>query len=655
MTYADAAKDLSETSFAYVSHSNKKKNARAKSGDYNSNSESPSSQEYGQVDGASLTGDPVDELHNDFDLRTRTNETKTPAKTPRVPDRPGETIVFDDSEPRLKTNDRRSSIFNEQAERAKMQFDRNFSPSRERSTRSDVFQTPGNTRNPDPQEFGREITSITIDNQILNIRAADAKMQVDTRLWQKEHRSELTHEAKQSFATHVAGYALYKSNKLSAPSTSTDADVSLTKLHNLHNQLRALREHMRLYDVFDVFMIVVPQDVANGADLVRHANGQYALDLFHNYARITTPMVANSNAWYTHWISDTFVHENLMYSLKALKSNTEPSLWNKCLEIYDEYPRHCQGGPLMLSILLTRIQNVSESAIANHLEKVSRLKISKLEGENVDEAISLIKTAHSILISASTPDQNFVPDDFPKTVLKVLQTSSVSDFNMIFKEEQREAERAADKRGGRPVWPTISELTNLASNTYRRFETEGRWNASRRIKQSGFSAATPHAPPRPLRHLKCFNCGSEEHMATACPHPRDERKIAQNRKTYLDNKDKTRSHSSQQRSSSGGQSNRNRHPKPKQRTYLADGTPMIRNKHGGYVPDTKALKAMRESTSSSSGDTAPSDSQSTNPPPILRSGSSKHACFADNTADHTGSSFQNKLAAGFDQPKSTRG
>ena len=56
----------------------------------------------------------------------------------------------------------------------------------------------------------------------------------------------------------------------------------------------------------------------------------------------------------------------------------------------------------MFLLIMRRIQNNSESAITHMVEKVTKLKISKLTGENVDTAVSLIKSTYQVLVSVTS-------------------------------------------------------------------------------------------------------------------------------------------------------------------------------------------------------------------------------------------------------------
>jgi hypothetical protein len=61
---------------------------------------------------------------------------------------------------------------------------------------------------------------------------------------------------------------------------------------------------------------------------------------------------------------------------------------------------------------LKKVHNASEQHLEHLKDKVETLKISDLEGENVDTAVSLINAAYSIFISSSTATQSCVPPEW---------------------------------------------------------------------------------------------------------------------------------------------------------------------------------------------------------------------------------------------------
>lgn len=538
---------------------------------------------------------------------------------PRMSVPTGRTIEFDTLPPQLRSNPRRSTFWSEISNRAYTQARRSTGPnldgfggladeSRERYTSQANLEDQRHGLQGSDDEFFNELT---IDGATLTLRDEPHEGQFkEARLWNKLERASLAADVKLTFSKHATGYVLSKSNKLAEPVISNE-DGKLNHIHNLQAQLKTLRHHMVNYDIMDVFHIVIPKDVQKTSALV---DKDLIYDLFLHHSKLTPNMVANSCEWYNRRVQQDFVRENMNLTLQCLQNNTEESLWIKCYSVYeDEYSMEQRGGPLMLSLLLKKIQDSSESAMEHLKASVHHLKISDLKGEDVDLAVGRIKSAYNILSSASTPDHCYIPDDFPKTVLTVLQTSSVPEFNHAFKAELDEIQRQSDKFGGLPQWPTVSELTTLATNTYQRLLNANQWHVAATTKSKGYNV-TPRTGPSSSnsRKVACFNCGSPDHLAPDCPQPRDEAKITANREKY-------------QRQN--GNNSRNQRPrgrgKPKHKT-AADGTPQIRNKLGAWVPDQKkiqnkaklasiadSLAALHQSGQSSSQDSAP---ETTKPP-----------------------------------------
>ena len=127
-------------------------------------------------------------------------------------------------------------------------------------------------------------------------------------------------------------------------------------------------------------------------------------DLLRDYAKLDDNIIANSCAWYNLWVKEKYIQENMAYTFTLLQNNTNESLWNKCLEEYEEYAPQQQGGPLMFFLIIRRIQSNSETAIEHLKKQIKNLKLRDLPGENVDTAVSLIKTTYQALENASTPE-----------------------------------------------------------------------------------------------------------------------------------------------------------------------------------------------------------------------------------------------------------
>ena len=391
---------------------------------------------------------------------------------------------------------------------------------------------------------------INIGAEPLEVRAKPKPLSAvyAVKLYNKHEREKLFQNAenKQNFLKAAGGHILTKHNKLAYINISSNVEGALKSVHNLQSQLKTFRQHCNQYDIGETLTIVVPDDVERTPDI-----SEQTFDLLVDYPKLQADIVANSCAYYNIWAAAKYVGQNMGLIFKLMQNNTEEHLWNKCLEEYEEYELVQQGGPLMFFLILRKIQNVSEDAIQHLRSQLEKLKISKSAGENVENTVSLVKSTHRILKSASTLYHNYVPDDFPKTILQIFQTTSIPEFNEAFAEEERSAQRKADKSGGMPVWPDISEITSLATNTYQRLKNTGHWVKPK--PASSFKLALKEKQEKDRLYLqfkedngktkyhkkkvrlppKCWNCGGK-HSLHECTEPQDEARIKKNKREFYE-------------------------------------------------------------------------------------------------------------------------
>jgi len=461
---------------------------------------------------------------------------------------------------------------------------------RQASTQAAALRTPGRPGSQTQPEFRAQNKTvkniIIIDGRPIplapKIRDANA---LNGRLYDKAKRASLSPESLQAFLKSATGYVLPKGNKLCAPSL-VDAEGHLKAINNLGVQLRLIKRHLIEHDMYDVFTIVIPAGSVTDSPAVSEL-----VSLFDAYPRLHADIIANSNTWYHLWSTATYLAENMNFSYEMLRRNTDDDLWLKCQEDYEEYAPVQRGGPLMLFLILRRIQDVSEAAIGHVKQSLKSLKITDIPGEDVDKVVSLIKSAHSLFKSASSACHSFVPEDFPKVILELFQTSSCAEFNSAFHREQQIAQHDADKTGQLVQWPTVGELTLMATNSYKRLQSTNQWptstspSSSRRRRALAADSQKGSSGPRTYK-VVCWNCG-KDHTLKDCPHPKDQTKIDAARKAF--NKSKR----SNRRSDKNDSSRAQKPSAPRERCLIA-GKPYIKNKKGDFVPDQKAMRAQRE-------------------------------------------------------------
>ena len=519
-----------------------------------------------------------------------------------IPEAPGtgrpSAVVFFESGPEVERGPLRrdSQLWNEMIEEATRQAERLRTPSRTVNQTQPEFRAQNRVQADTVIIDGRPIPLV---NTARNVNILGGRM------YDKTKRSTLSPESLQSFLKSATGYVLPKGNKLSSP-VLADAEGHLKAVNNLGIQLRLLKRHLTEHDMIDVFTIVIP-----AGDVTVNPQVSEVVSLFDAYPRLHANIVANSNTWYHLWSNASYLAENMNFSFDMLRKNTEDDLWLKCQEDYEDYAPAQRGGPLMLFLILRRIQDVSETAIDHVKQSLSSLRIRDIPGEDVDKVVSLIKSAHSLFKSASSSYHSFIPEDFPKMILTLLQTSSVPEFNQAFLREQQIAQHQADKTGQLVNWPTVSELTSMATNSYKRLKSSNQWLTTPTGRRRALTAAPPSNGPRRFTP-KCWNCGEEGHTLKDCKKPKDNAKIETARQAFNRRKRDSRS--------SGGNTNSHSRRTDSRPRRMIDGKPHILNKKGVFVLDQKTVRTQHDqnttpippsttTNSDSASDTSPSASR----------------------------------------------
>jgi hypothetical protein len=337
--------------------------------------------------------------------------------------------------------------------------------------------------------------------------------------------------------------------------------AKLRETYDLAMMIKDTRSHHATFDMTDVFTVLI-MDPKEPNKLLR------TVDLYKDYGNVTEKEVASSNRFYaTRVVGENakLFSQNLQLTHKHLVNNTEPELVTKVNETYSEYPPAERGGPLFFKIMMDKLQNNSEDAAAYLISVVKNLKITDYDGENVNTVVGLIRGAHNRLLNLKSKTQkSLLPEDFAETLLQIFQTSSVPEFNTLFAHEKAEIE-LTELRTGVKKYPLVSDLLSFATAKYSKLYATGAWTGVQsKVNETGFIAAFNAAllttnlkgrNPRAKLQTLCYNCGGAHHLS-ACKEPRDETRIAANRKQFWAKVKEARAGNGNNGGNGGGRNNR---------------------------------------------------------------------------------------------------
>ena len=163
------------------------------------------------------------------------------------------------------------------------------------------------------------------------------------------------------------------------------------------------------------------------------------------------------------------------------------------------------------------------AALKRYLKLFETKGLQRIRGENV-----VIAKKEVIAVCKRLDCTGDLPDETTIDVLRGLQRVSVVEFRDVFHSYHQEAMKSSLEVSGSRPWghsTTLEEvvyLMSIALDYYINLNVSGRWSIPKGHK---YAAA-------------CWNCDAEDCNVRICKKPKDERKIAANRKKFLDDKNR---------------------------------------------------------------------------------------------------------------------
>ena len=193
----------------------------------------------------------------------------------------------------------------------------------------------------------------------------------------------------------------------------------------------------------------------------------------------------------------TYHTENLFWSgAKVLNSCTQ-RLRDKIEETAQTFSSAHKTGPVYFVLLYKLVLSstpVSMRAVVSRLEK---LKLTDFEGENVKNAVSLVRGAVGLL-----ENNRAVPSDMVNIAFRIMRTSSTIEFNTHVNTMRTNHELNVKK-------VTLDELLLNLQNKYTELTFNNEWEVGTSTidQQSVFVSS-----------YECHSCGSTDHFWRDCPH-----------------------------------------------------------------------------------------------------------------------------------------
>jgi hypothetical protein len=349
-----------------------------------------------------------------------------------------------------------------------------------------------------------------------------------TKLYPMTSRDNLDVDKRQTLLLKAAQASKVKYDRMDM--TLNDPE-KLADVYDLRMLITDTKTQFQMYDMDNIFTkcLVFKGKEEDNFDLTDVKE----VDLFQHYNQVSVDDVAKSNRFYGTMLNNAkvtqYMCENLSTTFKYFQNSSTSNLYKKVMESYELYPDSSKGGPLFFKLMTYQIQSTNAEA-ANHLiARLKKMKITDYDGEDVSLVVSHIRAAVQRLAQLKDEDnKSRLPTDIQTRVLKILQTSSNSDFNSLFAQyENSVLLRTLDPQATNtsPTQESVYKILTLAENKYVDLldDPNSDWHGLKKSKASTFIA-------------KCHNCDDPNHKLHECKKPKDQARIEASIKALKDSK-----------------------------------------------------------------------------------------------------------------------
>ena len=205
--------------------------------------------------------------------------------------------------------------------------------------------------------------------------------------------------------------------------SSTDALLEVTSHFSLENEIK---KHLRDFSMLAVCQIRDPPDgtTVPGATAADPPVTTYTTrDIFDTTTAFTQQQVELSCASYNEDPNEGYVLANIV-GITLMINNCKPELKTAILARLEGIPLRRQGPALIIFMIRSMHVRANEKHSDIIKSSLTKFKVSSIKGENMEEVVRMLRSAHAVLQSA-----NSVPNNFVEVILKIFATTSNERYN----------------------------------------------------------------------------------------------------------------------------------------------------------------------------------------------------------------------------------
>jgi len=285
-------------------------------------------------------------------------------------------------------------------------------------------------------------------------------------------------------------------------------------------KLKKLNERILKFDLKDILMIAALQNPEGTHAKFRWGGDNTKIYILEHMTDVALEVIilwqkdinlySDCDAESSEWLNDLLV--NSCSDELNLRIDEKLSL----------LPDIEQGGIVRLKLMLDEMFFMSEdvvTALQHWFENFATIGPSKTAGENISVLMQQVTSCAERLAAVGQ-----LPLDTPTHVLSGLTKCTVEEFKKPFDlmlNQERLIQLGTGVTIGGDCGPTLVKIRNiakLANTSYHSRCMSGGWN----VPTTGLNP--------------CFNCDDPNHGVGNCPHQKDQKKIAENKKKFIEAK-----------------------------------------------------------------------------------------------------------------------